>query len=298
MLHPLRRRCGAATSFAAPAAVDARRHETVVLPHSSASSARQWQQAIQALQARFEVHAVEFHDHGAQPAWRGDAPMTLADEAALVEPLLAQAGGAHVVGHSYGAAVALKLASRRPALVRSVVAYEPVLFGLLCDDAGSQCELQAVVAVAEAMRQRLAEGHPQVAAQRFIEFWSGPDAWAALPADRRQAFAARVPAVLQHFAALFGDPLTRDDLARLRMPLLLASGARTVPSARRVVQLVCAAQPRAQREVLDEMGHMGPITHAATFNRRAIEFLCAQVMPAARHEVAGDHAVDFIRRSS
>jgi pimeloyl-ACP methyl ester carboxylesterase len=286
-----------APSVAVPAAVNPRSRETVVLLHSSASSARQWQPAILALQASFAVHAVEFHDHGAQPGWRGDAPMTLADEAALAEPLLAQAGGAHVVGHSYGAAVALKLASRRPALVRSVVAYEPVLFGLLFDDAGSRCELQAVVAIAEAMRQRLAQGQALAAARGFIEFWSGAGAWTALPAERQQAFAARMPAVLQHFEALFGDPLTCGDLARLRMPLLLASGARTVPSARRIVQLVGAAQPKAQREVLDEMGHMGPITHAATFNRRVIEFLRAHAEPTTQHEGTGNHAVDFIRRS-
>jgi pimeloyl-ACP methyl ester carboxylesterase len=283
-----------APSVGAPAAVHAARRETVVLLHSSASSARQWQSAIQALQTRFEVHAVEFHDHGAQPGWCGDAPLTLADEAALVEPLLVQGGAAHVVGHSYGAAVALTLASRRPALVRSVVAYEPVLFGLLRDDTGSQRELQAVVAVVEAMRRCLADGHPQGAAQRFIDFWSGPGAWAALPADRRPTFAARMPAVLQHFEALFGDPLTHGDLTRLRMPLLLASGARTVPTARRIAALVCAAQPSAQREVLDEMGHMGPVTHAAMFNRCVMEFLHAHAGPAARHAV---HAVEPIRRS-
>ena len=114
------------------------RGDTVVLLHSSASSARQWQPAVAALQAHFSVHAIDFHGHGARPDWQGGAAMTLADEVALVEPLLEQAGGAHLIGHSYGGAVALKLATRLPALVRSVVAYEPVLFGLLHGDAGSR----------------------------------------------------------------------------------------------------------------------------------------------------------------
>ena len=113
------------------AASDRRDTAAVVLLHSSASSARQWQAAIEALRTRFEPHTVEFHGHGAQPAWCGDAPMRLAHEAALVESLLDRVGSAHLVGHSYGAAVALKVASRRPDQVRSVVAYEPVLFALL-----------------------------------------------------------------------------------------------------------------------------------------------------------------------
>jgi pimeloyl-ACP methyl ester carboxylesterase len=245
----------------------------IVLLHSSAASGRQWQALADALRPRHEVHAVDLHGHGMQAAWAGPSPMTLSDEAAPVERLIERLGGAHVVGHSYGAAVAIKLACRRPALVRSLVAYEPVLFGLLLDDASSRREVQVVVAVAEAMRLRVAQGQPEAAAQRFIDFWSGPGAWAALPQERQQGFAARVPAVLQQFDALFGDPLALADLARLRMPTLLLSGAETVPTTRRIVQLVYGALPGARRDTLPSMGHMGPVTHAALFNRRVVEFL-------------------------
>jgi pimeloyl-ACP methyl ester carboxylesterase len=245
----------------------------IVLLHSSAASGRQWQALVDVLRPRHEVHAVDFHGHGTQAAWAGPAPMTLADEAAPVERLIERLGGAHVIGHSYGAAVALKLASRRPALVHSLVAYEPVLFGLLLDDAFSRREVQAVVGVAEAMRLRVAQGQPEAAAQRFIDFWSGPGTWASLPVQRQQAFAARVAPTLHHFDALFADPLALADLARLRMPTLLLTGGETVPTARRIVQLVYGALPGARRDTLPSMGHMGPVTHAPLFNRRVVEFL-------------------------
>lgn len=245
----------------------------VVLLHASAASGRQWQALAETLRPRHEVHAVDLYGHGTQPAWPGPAPMSLADEAAPVERLLERLGHAHLVGHSYGAAVAIKLASRRPALVRSLVAYEPVLFGLLLEDPFSRREVQTVVGVAESMRVRVAQGQPDAAAQRFIDFWSGPGTWAALPAERQQGAAARVPAVLQQFDALFCDPLTLADLARLRLPTLLCAGGETVPVARRIVQLVHGALPGAQRDTFDAMGHMGPVTHAALFNRRVVEFL-------------------------
>lgn len=245
----------------------------VVLLHSSAASGRQWQALAEMLRPRHEVFAVDLHGHGAQPAWPGPAPMSLADEAAPVEHLIERLGGAHLVAHSYGAAVAFKLCSRRPTLVRSLVAYEPVLFGLLLDDAFSRREVQTVVGVAESMRARVAQGQPEAAAQRFIDFWSGPGTWAALPAERQQAVAARVPAVLRQFDALFGDPLALADLARLRMPVLLCVGGETVPATRRIAQLIHGALPAAQRDTFDPMGHMGPVTHAALFNRRVVEFL-------------------------
>lgn len=258
----------------------------VVLLHASASSARQWQSATAALSGRFEAHTVEFHGHGAQPAWQGDIPMTLAHDAALVEPLLERLGGAHLVGHSYGAAVALRVASRRPALVRCVVAYEPVLFSLLQGVPAAQGELQTVLGVVSAMRRSLAQGRPERAAEYFVDSWSGPGAWTVLSPEQQQPITARVPVVLQQFEALFGDAFAGRDLAALRMPLLLLSGAQTVPTARRLVQRVCAAQPAAQHEVLDGMGHMGPITHADRFTGCVLEFLGALESRTARHERA------------
>jgi len=248
----------------------------VVLLHSSASSARQWQGLAESLRAHHEVHAIDFFGHGARGPWPGAAPMRLADEAAPIEALLEGLGGAHLIGHSYGGAVALKLACRRPSLVRSVAVYEPVLFGLLRADAASRRELQGVVTVADAMRASMARGDAEDAARRFITLWSGEATWNALPDDRRQAFATRMPAVLQHFEALFCDAMTAEDLARLRMPLMLLEGAATVASAQRVVDSVHAVQPRARRVRLAGMGHMGPITHAQAVNRHLFDFLSAQ----------------------
>lgn len=246
---------------------------TVVLLHSSASSARQWERLAETLQPRFRVHTIEFHDHGEQTAWRGDASLTLADEAALAAPLLEEAGGAHVVGHSYGAAVALKLATMYPRRVRSVVAYEPVLFRWLIDDLAYHRPLHDIVAVADSMRDHLAAGRQHSAAQRFVDFWSGGGAWDSLPSAKQTSIAARMRAVLRHFDALFGEPLQRAQLALLNMPMMFMRGARTVAATRRLAELLRLTLPRAKHEVLPAMGHMGPITHATEVNRRVVEFL-------------------------
>lgn len=251
---------------------------TVVLLHSSASSARQWEDLVEALHPGFRVRTIEFHGHGAQPAWHGNSALTLADDAALVEPLLAEAGGAHVVGHSYGAAIALKLATTRPQLVRSLVAYEPVMFRLLIDDPASDRLAQAVVALGDSIRDRLRDDQPHSAAQRFVEFWSGSGAWAALPGARQQAIAARMRCVHRHFEALFHEPLQRTRMARLGMPMLVLTGAGTVATTRRIAALLRLALPLARHEVLAAMGHMGPITHAAQVNRCIVAFLHARAL--------------------
>lgn len=248
----------------------------VVMLHSSASSARQWQTLAEALRADHGVHAIDLFGHGPRAAWTGPAPMRLADEAAPIEALLDALGGAHLVGHSYGAAVALKLASRRPSLVRSLAVYEPVLFGLLRSDAASRRELASVVAVADAMRESVERGDALDAARRFMTLWSGAAAWESLPEDRRASFAMRMPVVLQHFDALFADPINAVDVARLRVPTLLLEGAMTVTPAQRIADHVHAALPHAHRVRLAGLGHMGPVTHAHAVNRHLTDFLTGQ----------------------
>jgi pimeloyl-ACP methyl ester carboxylesterase len=199
--------------------------------------------------------------------------LTLTDEAALVEPVLAEAGGAHIVGHSYGAAVALKLATLHPERVRSLVAYEPVMFRWLIDETPRGRPVQEILEVADSIRDRLAEGDEHSAARQFIDFWSGAGAWESLSGGKRESIAPRMRAVSHQFDALFRDPLQRAQLAPLGVPMLFLTGAQTVDVTRRIGRLLRDALPRADHEMLPGMGHMGPITHAAEVNRRIVEFL-------------------------
>ena len=265
-------------TFSFERAIRAEQGRTIVLLHSSASSGRQWECLVETLKTGFRVHPVDLHGHGRQPAWRGDSPFTLTDEAALVEPLLAEAGSAHIVGHSYGAAVALKLATLYPKRVRSLVAYEPVMFRWLIDEAPRDRPVQEIVAVASSIRDRLANGDEHSAARRFIDFWSGTGVWESLPDGKRESIATRMRSVLRHFDALFREPLQRAHLASLGMPMLFLTGAQTVDVTRRIGRLLRDAHPHAHHEMLHGMGHMGPITHAAEVNRRIVEFLHAHAL--------------------
>jgi pimeloyl-ACP methyl ester carboxylesterase len=251
----------------------------VVLLHSSGSSSRQWQPLMDNLQSRFRLHAVDLHGHGATPAWSGERPLTLEDDAALIEPLLAAAAdGVHLVGHSYGGGVALKLAQLHPQRVRSVSVFEPVLFRLLFDYNARHAPAQEIIATDRAIRTWLALGFEDTAAQRFVDYWSGEGSWEAMPPARREAISARLPAIVPHFHALFNESLTRAQLGRIAAPTLVLTGARTRASTRRIGELLRLAMPQATHEMLAGMGHMGPITHGSTVNARIAGFLDAHVM--------------------
>ena len=255
------------------------RRETVVLLHSSAASARQWGPLVAALSGRYRVHAVDLHGHGAGPAWHGKTPFTLADDAALVAPLLADAGSAHLIGHSYGGAVALKLATLQPRRVKSVVAYEPVLLRTLVEEDAWGLPARDVRAITDLIRECLRIGKPLEAARRFVDFWSGRGGFDHMAPARQGAIGERMAMVLLHFEALFADAPSTDELQRLAMPRLFLTGAKTVATTRRVGELLRQNVLSAAHERLPGLGHLGPITHADAFNARVGAFLAEPATP-------------------
>ncbi len=204
--------------------------------------------------------------------------MMVADDAALAAPLLESAAGAHVVGHSYGAVVAMKLAMQHPQLVHSLIGYEPVLFRLLFEEADRSREAQEARIAVNEMRDNIAQGDNDAAARIFVDFWSGAGSWQALPASHQQSISSRMATVLRHFAAVYSEAFPRQQFARPGIPMLFLSGALSVPVARCIGQLLLRALPFADHQELPGMGHMGPLTHSAQVNDRIRQFLYARVV--------------------
>jgi pimeloyl-ACP methyl ester carboxylesterase len=241
--------------------------EPVVCIHSSASSSAQWRALIDRLAARFQVLAVDLYGAGRSPAWPDDRPLTLADEAALVQPIVAATGRrVHLVGHSYGGAVALKLALEHPDWLASLVVFEPVLFSLLMahdpDEPGAS-EIQAVRDDTCAAADR---GDMGAAGSRFVDYWMGAGTWASLPDARRGSIAAAMAHVRSEWHAIFAEPAPLHAFAALDLPTLCLVGSDSPASSRRVSQLLVKTLPRVVELELEGVGHMGPITHPELVN--------------------------------
>ena len=249
---------------------------TVVLLHSSGSSGRQWETLSARMRARYRVVTVDAHGHGMTPEWASDRPLRLEDDMALAEPLFGAAGHIHLVGHSYGGVLALKLALKHSSRVASVAVFEPVFLRLLVDFNQRDLAAISITRAAQSIRDWHAQGQPMRAAEQFVDFWSGRGAWSAMSPRAQVAVACRVTAVLGHFGAIFADPTQQTDLARLKMPMLYVTGTKTTEVARRIGELMRHWMPQATFEQLSGAGHMGPITHADAFAARIERFIDAQ----------------------
>jgi pimeloyl-ACP methyl ester carboxylesterase len=231
-----------------------------VLLHSSATSSRQWRKLIGQLEDRFACLAVNLIGYGGEPLPRDTAAFDLAHVVARCPDRF------HLIGHSYGGAVAFTLAHLYPDRALSLLAHEPVLFSLLRVH-GEQELYARIAAEATRFRQFVEAGDNAAAARLFINHWSGPGAWEKIPEARKPQFAATSPKVVLDFQALLSGERTAAEFANLTIPWLVTCGTETPLPARRVAELLCAPV------YIEGAGHMAPIAQAEKFHQIVEDFL-------------------------
>ena len=248
----------------------------VVCTHSNASTSSQWTALMERLGPHFHVLAVDSYGAGKSPEWPSDRVITLADEVALIAPLLAEAKSPiALVGHSYGAAVALKAALADPGRIAALVVYEPTLFAFIEQASPRPNDADGIRdAVADAAAA-LDTGDRFGAARSFIDYWSGTGAWDAVPEQRKPQVAAQVANVRRWAHALIGEPTPLAAFASLDVPVLYLTGGRSTASARGVTKLLAPRLPRVEVVEFAELGHMGPVTDPATVDPVIERFLLA-----------------------
>jgi len=246
----------------------------VVCMHANASSSSQWRGLMDLLAPRFHVFAPDSYDSGKSPSWPSDRIITLKDEVALIESVLTRAGSPlALVGHSYGAGIALIAALANPGRVRALALYEPTLFSLLEAEKPAPNEADGIRGAVARSSAALDAGDQDAAARHFIDFWMGEGAWQQTPEQRKPPIAASVTNVRRWAHALMKEPTPLRAFGSLDVPVLYMTGKRSPASARGVARLLTAVLPRAEVLEFEKLGHMGPVTHPDPVNAAIQGFL-------------------------
>lgn len=246
----------------------------VVCFHSNASSSAQWRDLMDLLSPSHLVLAPDSYGSGKSPDWHSAREISLRDEVDFVEPVLARAGTPFaLVGHSYGAAVALIAALANPGRVRALAIYEPTLFAVVDAERpppnGADGIRNAVVAASAA----LDAGDRDAAAGHFIDFWMGSGTWSATPPQRKPAIADSVANIRRWAHALFTESTPAQAFAALDVPILYMLGASSPESAHAVARVLIPVLPRVQVVEFPGLGHMAPVTRPDAINAAIAKFL-------------------------
>lgn len=250
--------------------------EPAVLVHGSWGDHNNWAPVVPALSSSLNLATYDRrgHSRSERPPGQGSIQQDVDDLAAVIEHLFA--GPAHVIGNSFGAAVALNLAARRPELIRTLVAHEPPLFGLLQGDSRFQEALQAVQQRIAAVVPLLQAGDYEAGARRFVETIAfGPGAWEQLPQAMRDIFVFNAPTWLDELQEPAWDTLDLRALSGFTAPALLSMGGESPPFFPAVVERIAAALPHARRHLFAQAGHVPHLSHSAEYVRLVTEFIQA-----------------------
>lgn len=186
---------------------------------------------------------------GTRGPWPGPWPFRLSHDLDVVSEALEATGPCHLVGHSYGGALAMFAAARNPELVCSVALYESPLMGVL------KRPPDAVVGGLTDPDLPLERWY-----EAFVDWWNGPGAWRRLPQASRDAQLAAGRECRGHVLDLVADQRGADHYAALRVPILLLAGTVSPGVIREALAALAGAHETATLRILDGLDHLAPVT--------------------------------------
>lgn len=247
----------------------------VIIAHCSLASHREWLPLIEALEPDWRVLAPDFIGYGQSGAWpEGKVFTGQADLAVLLGLAKETEEPIHLVGHSYGAALALEAARGLGSKVQSLTLVEPVAFNLLRVE--HRPEWAEIEQLGVAVLTAVSNGNDREAAAAFMRYWLGRLRWWLAPEKFKAAITATIRKVALEFMILIEAGARLSDYASITAPTLLIVGSKTRASARAVVDMLSSALPNTTMTVLKGAGHMSPFTHPSEVNRLIAGHLAAQ----------------------
>jgi pimeloyl-ACP methyl ester carboxylesterase len=251
--------------------------EPIVFVHGTGSDLRTWEPVIEeiAKKYRFIAYTQRYHGTG---AWTDDGKAysvaTHAEDLAKFITSL-DAGPVHVVGWSYGGAVVATAALKDPALVRSLVMYEPALVSVLPADSeeGKAARQEQSKMLGPSVAAAKA-GDTVQAAKLLVEavFQLPPGGFDSQP----QAVQTRVLDNARTLPLRYTSPpptVTCDALNKFTQPTLVMHGEKTQKSFMLISDAIRNCVPGAQQVVLPNVHHGGPRQDPAAFTTAVSKFV-------------------------
>jgi pimeloyl-ACP methyl ester carboxylesterase len=228
---------------------------------------------------RDDYRVIRYHRRGSAGSSPVRGPVAITRQAADCCALLGALGiaKAHVVGHSYGGAVALQLALDSPQVVQTLALFELAM--ALSVPSGQQL----ADAIGPLIQQYMS-GDRVGAAHGFLALVDGPD-WReeigrTVPGGPEQAekdvatiFECEIPSVLEW---RFGP----EEAAKIQQPVLYLLGSESPPVFAESQALLGSWLPRMEQDLLPGANHLMQMRHPAEAAARLVAFL-------NRHPLAG-----------
>ncbi len=240
--------------------------DAVVFLHSTGTGPFMWKRFLSAVPEGMQVVTPTNRGYAPDDLFTHGQPFEIDMDLAHVKTQLPpHATGLHLVAHSYGGLLALTLALDAQLPVKSIWLYEPVLFGsmkLITHDMAPEtaAEVQALYERPDFIGHE-SEGGNEAWLERFVDYWSEPGVWAAMPDKVKQLNRTVGWKMFQEVRsqALLFRPVSDYHYA---VPMTLVHGGLSPRPAGEMVRQLARHNPQSHLETLGGLGHMAVVTQA------------------------------------
>ncbi|MHB9797367.1 alpha/beta fold hydrolase [Pseudomonas sp. MT3] len=249
----------------------------LVLVHGSLCDYRYWQGQFAALSGRYHVVAPSLR-HYFPEQWDGNGTgftteQHMSDLLALLDQL---PGPVHLLGHSRGGNLCLRVALAAPEKLRSLTLADPG--GDFAEDVFRMVGLVSPISPLERNQFRqqalmmIRAGQVGEGLQLFVDTVSGAGVWERSSRQFREMATANAMTLVGQVAD-HPLPISRAQLEQLQLPVLLIGGAKSPEPFPRIIQALQSTLAGARTSMISGASHGMNVIRPASFNRTVLEFV-------------------------
>lgn len=239
----------------------------VIFLHCSSASHKMWLSVAEHLDKKFKIYAPDFYGYGdSAPFASYSSDQVLLDLGAVIALLDKINKKAHIIGHSYGACIALESARRKPEQIASLTLIEPTSFHLL-KDSRFQKSWQEAQRFTSRIRQRVQKKKFRSATRVYMKYWIGPIRWFLMPNKAKQSTRSTIEKVAAECIGIDAFNAHIDTLSKIKAPTTLVYGSTTRQTIKDIINLLSETLPHNHTVVLKGAGHLSPFTHTALVHK-------------------------------
>ena len=251
--------------------------EPVILLHGGQGDYRSWEPQMAELSRYYHVvsysRRYNFPNQNPQTATDHSAQTEAADLKAFIKALRLK--HVNLVGTSMGAATALTFAIENPGMVRRLIIAEPPVLALARRfPEGDALYQDFMKRIQDPARAAFAAGDDEGAMRFFVDGFATPGRFDALPPEARLGVMQNAGffRMMARSQKPYPD-IPNASLRRLRMPVLVITGEKTIAIHRRIDEELSRLIPRARSATIPAAGHGSPRENPRVFTEVVENFL-------------------------
>lgn len=201
------------------------------------------------------------HSASTDTPGQGHISEDVSDAAALIKKI--HSGPVHVIGHSYGANIAVSLANKHPELVAGLLLYEPPIFGVLKTKKEYSGLLKKMKASMIHAKNLMEKGEIEKGAIIFMHQVSfGKNSWYGLFDERtRNCMLSNADTWLDQSRDKERLFVNAAELRNFKKPVTLIYGDSSLPVFKAVTMEIKKLVPAVNIKQCKGAGHGGPVSH-------------------------------------